>query len=140
MNEESEKNLFTLKKNERLSHTNDISLLFSKSNKQTKLFFPIRVVWHLKTITNGIKITQILVSVSKRYHKRANKRNLIKRRIKEAYRQNKYSLVNTNPNTQLIIGFVYCTNTITDYTIINDQIQACLKFIHQQIAKKDETA
>ena len=40
-------------------------------------------------IGNGLDLNRILVSVPKRNFKRAVKRNLLKRRIREAYRTNK---------------------------------------------------
>lgn len=38
---------------------------------------------------NGLEVSRILVSVPKRHFKRAVKRNLLKRRIREAYRHQK---------------------------------------------------
>ena len=44
---------------------------------------------------------RLLFSVPKRYHKRANKRNLLKRRMREAYRLNK-ACVGNRPGPDLL--------------------------------------
>ena len=53
--------------------------------------FPIRVVY--MPVEQGEAPASILISVSKRRFKRAVKRNRVKRQIREAYRKNKYLLV-----------------------------------------------
>ncbi len=62
---------------------------------------------------------QVLVSVSKRYHKRAVVRNLLKRRIREAYRLNKYFL----EGRSLSIALLYSSNDILEYKLIEDAVR-----------------
>jgi ribonuclease P protein component len=76
----------TFRKEERLSSTKLIELLFSSGQSFT--ISPFRVIW-MKYDEPLSAPARLLVSVSKKYHKRAVDRNLIKRRIREAYRRNK---------------------------------------------------
>lgn len=65
--------------------------------------------------------TRILVSVPKRFFKRAVKRNLLKRRIREAYRQQKIDGVD--------VMFQYNSKEIADSATIFKEIGAILKRI-----------
>lgn len=65
--------------------------------------------------------TRILVSVPKRFFKRAVKRNLLKRRIREAYRQQKIDGVD--------VMFQYNSQEIADSATIFKEIGAILKRI-----------
>ena len=70
---------------------------------------------------------RVLVSVSKRYHKRAVVRNLLKRRIREAYRLNKQPLEGRN----LSIGLLYLSNDILEYKVIEDAVRKIIAKISE---------
>lgn len=57
--------------------------------------FPFRYVWFAEA--DEIPSVEVLFSVPKKFHKRANKRNLLRRRTKEAYRLQKQTLKNGQP-------------------------------------------
>ena len=73
----------TLPKEERLSGKTAISALLDKGRWGS--CDDIRYCWK----ENGCGLNRIMVSVPKRHFKRAVKRNLLKRRIREAYRTRK---------------------------------------------------
>ena len=74
----------TLCKEERLCSRKALEELFGGGHQSVSAF-PIRAVY----MPNGQEGVRILVSVSKRYFKRAVKRNRIKRQLREAYRLQK---------------------------------------------------
>jgi ribonuclease P protein component len=81
---------FTLAKEERVSSKRLIDELFTGNNSRSLVAFPIRLVY--MQVEKDNPQAQILVSVSKRYFKKAVKRNRVKRQIREAYRKNKHLL------------------------------------------------
>lgn len=92
---------FTFRKEEKLKKEKDIQELFDKGS--SFYLFPFKVFF-LPHPEPGAPLHQVLISVSKRNFKRAVDRNLIKRRIREAYRLQKQSL---SPSPRLLIGYVY---------------------------------
>ena len=70
-------------------------------------------------------LNRIMVSVPKRYFKRAVKRNLLKRRIREAYRTQK-GTASTKGNDIL---FFYNSAEMEEYGTIRDEMAAMLKKI-----------
>ncbi len=78
------------------------------------------VASHLKYcyLPSGAEKTRILVSVPKRYFKRAVRRNLIKRRIREVYRKNK-SLLGDGIYD---IMFIYSSPCVMPYTNVEEDI------------------
>lgn len=77
---------------------------------------------------------QVMFSVPKRFHKRANKRNLLKRRMREAYRLNKSILVSSAMNrvAGIDIALVYSTKECHSYKTIEYALQRIL----EQIVKR----
>ena len=71
---------------------------------------------------------EALFSVPKRYHKRANKRNTLRRRTKEAYRLNKETLheAASSSGKSLDIAFVYSTKDILPYKTIEHAVRRIL--------------
>ena len=74
----------TLKKRERLSSKGAVDALL-KSGK----YGVSGVLKYVYRRDNGLPFSRIMVSVPKKLFRRAVKRNLLKRRIREAYRLNK---------------------------------------------------
>jgi len=80
---------------------------------------------------------QIMISVPKRLFKKATDRNLIKRRIREAYRLNKNSLIQLcrEENKHLILAFLYKNNAIKDYKSIETDIQKIITELTKKLSE-----
>ena len=72
----------------------------------------------------GDEVTRIMVSVSKRNFKRAVKRNLLKRRLREGYRTQKDLLGAAAP---LDLMLVYNSKEIFDYQTIREDVANILR-------------
>ena len=113
--------MFSLKKEERLSSKKTIDFLFKKGHSFTEL--PFKLIW-VETPLSTKSPIQICISIPKKNIKKAVVRNLIKRRTKEAYRQNKAIIYDyfDKKNTQLAIMLIYQSNNILDYNDIKNKI------------------
>lgn len=78
---------FSLPKAERIHLKRSVDELY----KQGKAFlvYPLRVVYLINDAPLEAR-GQMMVAVGKKYFRRANKRNRVKRLVREAYRQNKH--------------------------------------------------
>ncbi len=107
---------FTFNKRERLHRKKLIDKLFIKG--RSFMTFPLRVQYLLVERVDDVAV-QILVSVPKKRFKRAVDRNLLKRRIKEAYRLNKQTLlIEIAEDKTLLIACIYSANEILPYEVI----------------------
>jgi len=115
---------FTLNKRERLKSKKLITELFETG--QSTFSHPIKLIYleftHLDT---PLKMS---VSVPKRHFKSAVDRNLIKRRIREAYRQNKTSLENklVESDKQIVMMLIFVAKEQLDYATIESAIKKLL--------------
>ncbi len=122
---------FTFKKPERLSSRKKIQELFS--NGSSFYLHPFKVV----TLPNAeSKVHQVLFSVPKRIFKRAVDRNLLKRRMREAYRLHKHLLL-TEPQV-LNIAYIYTSKEIVDYTAIASSLKKSFIRIQKYVAKNSK--
>ena len=80
----------TLSKSERVASRNTVETLFGGGHSRALSAFPLRMVYMLAPRAEGEPAAQMLVSVPKRWFKRAVKRNRIKRQVREAYRTSKH--------------------------------------------------
>ena len=79
--------------------------------------------------THSSECVKIVFSVPKRFHKRANKRNLLKRRMREAYRLNRGPLVeHLASNGQSVeLAIVYSAKECHSYKTIEYAVQRVLE-------------
>jgi len=121
----------TFKKAERLSSKTEITKLFQSSS----LFeYPFKVFYFCSTNTEQ-DLPKILISVSKKRFRRANKRNTVKRRIREAYRLNKAKLLNEKAK-KLNVGFIYVGKELHDFYFIEKKLNLILARLASQYETK----
>lgn len=85
-------------------------------------------------VPGGGELTRILVSVPKKNFKRAVKRNLLKRRIREAYRLQKAVLGPARAD----IMFVYTSPEVADFSVIAAETADILSAVAAKCARNDE--
>lgn len=124
----------TLKKKERLSVGTDLSRLFASGRYGSTDGFR-----YCYRIGNELSFNRIVVSVPKKCFRRAVKRNLLKRRIREAYRLNKNLLpVNAEKGGTDII-FIYRTKDILDFGTIVLSVRNILENLAAKVTAMDTT-
>lgn len=119
--------LHTLPKEERLCSRKALEELFGGGHQSVSAF-PIRAVY----MPNEVGVVRIMVSVSKRYFKRAVKRNRIKRQLREAYRLQKELL---QPLTGgLDIAFLWTSDEQLPTEKVFQKMQTLLQRIHESVS------
>ena len=111
----------TLHKGQRLKSEISIQNLFSKG--KSFVSYPLRVCY----LPSGDEQTKIMVSVPKRLFKRAVKRNLLKRRMREAYRLRQDDFSQVLNNQAHHIAFSYIAPELMPYHSIAHAMEKALK-------------
>lgn len=113
--------------------------------------FPLKAVYRLIDSKSEVSTSQetltepnvqLLVSVPKKYFKRAVKRNRVKRQVREAYRKRKRLVtqsVDKLTDKQLLIAFIWLSDELTDSDTIEQRVCNLLQRIGERILKDKET-
>ena len=124
---------YTLPRSERSRSLKAIRRLFSEG--RGGFVYPIRYMAlssdsaqseESKSEERGV---EVLFSVPKKFHKRANKRNLLKRRMREAYRLNRQLLVEKlgAQAKELDLALIYSAKELHSYKTIENVIRKVLE-------------
>ena len=120
--------LNSFSKSEHLCGEKRITRLFTVG--EAFIVYPFRVVFLIEPKTDTESLS-VLVSIPKKRFKRAVKRNILKRRIREAYRLNKQYITEkiNGKDIQIHIAFNYVSNEILDYATIEKKMKLTLQKI-----------
>ena len=120
-----------LPKSERLSSLTAVRRLFTDG--ASGFVYPFRyMVFKTESTTPSV---EVVFSVPKRNHKRANKRNTLKRRMREAYRLNNDALhaAIKEHGMDVDIAFVYSTKDLLPYKTIEHAVRRILAEVSQNM-------
>lgn len=112
----------SLTKTERLCGKTKIEKLFTAG--QSFVVFPYRIVYTVLENVGSESGAAVFVSVPKKKFKHAVKRNLIRRRVKEAYRLNKSGLNEylSDQKISLAIAFLYIDKEEGEYSLLDKKM------------------
>lgn len=89
----------------------------------------------VETIDAELRRVEVMFSVPKKFHKRANRRNLLKRRAREAYRLHREPLRERlqQQGATLRVALIYSTKECHTYKTISYAVQRILEQISQRL-------
>lgn len=132
---------YTLPRSERLRSLKAIRRMFGEGH--SGFVYPFRYVW-IATEPCGEDAemqpcsergVEVMFSVPKKFHKRANKRNLLKRRTREAYRLNREPLYEQlqQGGKAINMAFIYSTKEIHTYKTVENAVQRILAQVCERL-------
>lgn len=134
---------FAFPKSMHLCARRDIDLLFTQG--RSFVIYPFRVIYLFvsgEAVTEPRATTcQVAVSVPKRHFKRAVRRNLLKRRTREAYRLHYAALLapalQARPGVHLNVLFFYLSTEVLPFNQIEPKMEEVLQKLARLTAKAD---
>jgi ribonuclease P protein component len=126
----------TLGKSERLKSRKQLDELFRTGRSFSQP--PYRVLFAVEPrIDAGTAMLQFGVGASSRHFKRAVDRNLIKRRIREAYRQQRQALETTlqQQGSSMKIFFICTARELPEWDILAEKMGSALIKLEKEIAR-----
>lgn len=126
---------FSFHKSERLCSKKIIDKLFAEG--KSVFVYPIKIVY-LETPLPVKNNVQTAFTVGKRNFKRAVKRNLIKRRMREAYRLNKQQFYDAVGEKQVAVFFIFTGKEISEYKQIEAAVKKGIKKLASEISGSNQ--
>ncbi len=126
---------FGLNKEERIKSKKLFDNIFSKGKSVKSGFIRLN---YFETQFDSANTAKVAFSVPKKIFKRAVKRNLLKRRTREAYRLNKIFLYDflTLNNIKIAILFVYLAKDEKTYSQIEKEVLKTIKLLIAKLENK----
>jgi ribonuclease P protein component len=128
------KERYRFKKEERLGSEKAITQLFAEGKRLRYGCLQFVYAVHSDLVSPPL---QVMISVPKKKFKRAVLRNLIKRRIREAWRLNKKYLLDilSKENKKLRVALVFISDEVLEYTKIEESIVQGIKRLAGKVEK-----
>jgi len=127
-------------KAEKLKSRKVVEELFARGKSVS--IFPIRISYKFLPLqSNENVVMQVGVSVSKRNFKRAVDRNRIKRLLREAYRLQKWELIEVLKEQGKIgyVFFIYTDKQMPLYPIVFNTMSKCLEVLKRKASNEDRS-
>lgn len=118
----------SLPRSERLRSLGAVRRLFECG--ESGFVFPFRYVWYAEPDTEPS--VEVLFTVPKKFHKRANRRNLLRRRTKEAYRLQK-QIVRNGATVNLDLALIYSSKEMLPYKVIANAVRKILEHVAERL-------
>lgn len=125
-------------KQERLNSRKRIGFLVTQGH--TLYAYPLRILWCLSDSPYGAFHLEAAFSVPRRKHKKAIRRNRIKRKMKEAFRLNKEAFrQNCSGRIQtLSLLVIYTPKKEVDYATMEKGMQAAIRILENKLAAQTQ--
>ena len=124
--------MFHFPKNQKLCNEKAIERLFENGKSLTEK--PFRIIYNIDNNNEDVFLKALIVVPKKRV-RLASDRNVIKRRVKEAYRLQKSELEKylKSNNHQLNLAIIYQKHEILDYKLIEEKIKLILDRLKEEL-------
>ena len=124
--------MFHFPKNQKLCNEKAIERLFENGKSLTEK--PFRIIYNIDNNNQDIFLKALIVVPKKRV-RLASDRNVIKRRVKEAYRLQKIELEKylKSNNHHLNLAIIYQKHEILDYKLIEVKIKLLLNRLKEEL-------
>ena len=124
--------MFEFPKNQKLCNEKSIARLFENGNSVSEK--PFRIIYNIDNNNEDIFLKALIVVPKKRV-RLASDRNVIKRRVKEAYRLQKSELEKylKSNHHQLNLAIIYQKHEIADYKLIDEKIKLLFRRLKEEL-------